>query len=88
MYALPPRVVLYTIDQISDILQISTSALMAPGYVHFDGRSPGARTPDLMLARNVAPSDHKPEWRIADTELIRWMKRKGFRFYERGAVWS
>jgi len=53
-------------------------------YLYYEGRSVGSRRKDLMIARNVAPPDEKPDWRIAEREFVRWMRHKGFRYYERG----
>jgi len=39
-----------------------------------------------MVARNIAPEGHKPEWRVSEVTLIRFMKFKGFKVYERGYV--
>jgi hypothetical protein len=69
-FGLPPRLFLYTVDQIMDMLQISDIAKVA----HFEGRTPGVPARDRMVARNVAPADEKPEWRIEEKEFVRWMK--------------
>lgn len=82
---LPPRPFLYTIDQLSTVLSISVPALRRT-YLFFENRSTGIRPPDRMLARNIAPADEKPEWRVAEGELIRWMRAKGFRYHERGWI--
>ncbi len=84
---LPPRPFLYTIDQISVILDV-TEKIVAATYLFFEGRSTGTRNKHLMLARNIAPPDAKPDWRVAERELVRWMKTKGFRYYERGTIGS
>lgn len=82
---LPPRVFLFTLDQIAFMLNISERAV-AQTYTYFEGRSIGTRTRDRMIARNIAPDDRAPDWRVAEREFVRWMKLKGFRYYERGAV--
>jgi|SRR5690606_29567355 len=84
---LPARVFLFTLDQISVMLDMPERQIAAK-YIYFEGRSIGARRRDLMIARNIAPPDEKPEWRVAERELIRWMKSKGFRYYDRGMVGS
>lgn len=80
---LPYRPFLFTVDQISVLLDIDEKTILAK-YLYFEGRSIGGRSRDLMIARNIAPPDDKPEWRIAERELVRWMRYKGFRYYERG----
>ena len=80
---LPPRVFLYTLDQISVMIEVGIPQLKNR-YVYFEGRSIGRRKNDLMIARNVSPAEQKPEWRIAEREFVRWMRVKGFRYYEIG----
>lgn len=82
---LPPRPFLYTLDQISTILDLPQSRV-EQAYIFWDQRSVGPVNKDQMMARNIAPKNQRPDWRVADSELIRWMKRKGFRFYERASV--
>jgi hypothetical protein len=72
-YGLPPRLFLYTVDQIMDMLQVSDPKTI----LFYDGRSIGVAPSDRMLARNVAPSDEKPEWRVSEDEFIRWMRATG-----------
>jgi hypothetical protein len=80
---LPYRPFLYTVDQIAVLLDLDPKTVLA-NYLYFEGRSIGSRHKDLMVARNIAPRDQKPEWRVAERELVRWMRFKGFRYYERG----
>lgn len=82
---LPPRVFLYTVDQISMLTGISEQALYQ-SHLYMEGRTIGIKRPHDMTARNVAKPDDKPDWRIAEKEFIRWMKLKGFKFYDTGTV--
>lgn len=82
---LPVRVFLYTIDQIAVLVDLEQKTL-EKHHIYFEGRSIGSRRRDLMIARNIAPAHEKPDWRIAERELVRWLKFKGFRYYEFGAV--
>jgi hypothetical protein len=82
---LPPRVFLYTLDQVASMLSYSEAALKGK-MVYFDGRSTGPQPTDKLLARNIAPAGTTPEWRIAEQEFMRWLKYKGFRLYE--AAWA
>jgi hypothetical protein len=66
------------------MLDVSESTILK-GYLYFEGRSIGSRMAGLMTARNIAPANEKPDWRVAEREFIRWMKVKGFRHYERSA---
>ncbi len=75
---LPPRPFLYTIDQLSVILNLAEVTLKDK-YLYFVGRTPGVQSLDVIAARNIARFGDKPEWRVEERELIRWMKRKGFR---------
>lgn len=82
-FGLPPRIFLYTLDQIATMLQVSDHTVKTL-YLHYDGRSVGNRPADRMVARNIAPAGEKPDWRVAEKELMRWMRYKKFRFYTRG----
>lgn len=83
--ALPARPFFYTLDQIAVILDIEYTSLLHT-YIFLDQRSIGAKGPGRMMARNIAEPDQKPEWRVAEQEFIRWLKYRGFRFYERDTV--
>lgn len=80
---LPVRPFLYTVDQISVLLDLSEQQLNT-NYLHFEGRSLGFADRDHLMARNIAPPKRPPDWRVAEQEFIRWMKRKGFKYYDRG----
>jgi hypothetical protein len=82
---LPPRPFLYTVDQIAMLTNLSEQALHTQHLFH-ENRDDGIRKRHQMLARNVAPPDQRPDWRVAETELIRWFKVKGFKYYDRGTV--
>ena len=81
---IPTRVFLFTVDQISVMLDVDEKHILNT-YLYFEGRSTGSRKKGLMVAINIAPPEEKPEWRIAEREFIRWMRVKGYRYYERGA---
>lgn len=78
---LPARPFLYTIDQIAGLIDVEEHHLRTH-YVYFDGRSTGYVQPHHIRARNIAPPKLAPEWRVAENELKRWLKNKGFKLYE------
>jgi hypothetical protein len=82
---LPPRVFLYTLDQVALMLSVA-EARVKNTYVYYEGRSTGFRSVDLMLAVNIAKRHEAPEWRISEREFIRWLTQKGFKVYEVGGV--
>lgn len=84
---LPPRTFLYTLDQIATMVGLDETQV-ARSYVYFDRRTPGLKTADQMRSVNIAGPDDMPEWRIAERELVRWLKYKGFRVVDRGWVSS
>ena len=81
---LPTRVFLFTLDQISVMIHV-TEKTLTDHHIFFQGRSIGSRKKTLMVAINIAPPDEKPDWRVAEREFIRWMRVKGFKYYERGS---
>jgi hypothetical protein len=80
---LPVRAFLFTLDQVAYMVGVSEAHLKTH-YVHYYGRSIGSRPPDRFMTRNIAPAGEKPDWRVTERELIRWLKNRGFRVYERG----
>lgn len=82
---LPPRPFLYTLDQISTLTDLSIQSLSA-SHMYFEGRTTGLKHRDQMHARNIAATGEKPDWRVAENELKRWFRLKGFKFYERSGL--
>lgn len=82
---LPPITFLYTLDQISTMLNMNHQTFVS-SYVYFQLRSTRPRRPDEMLARNIAGAGCDPDWRIPQAEFIRWLRFKGFRVIPGGAV--
>lgn len=82
---LPPRPFLYSVDQLSVLLEVDPKIVRSK-YLWYDGREVGAARKDKLRAVNIAPVNDKPEWRVTEQELIRWMKFKKIRYYERGWV--
>lgn len=78
---LPPVVFLYTTDQIAGMLNISERALMEK-YLYFMGRTSGMKQRHQMSAVNISPENERASWRVSAKELIRWLKRMGFKAYE------
>lgn len=82
---LPLRPFLYTVDQLCTILQVTEQHLHTMVLYHV-GRDVGIKDRHHMEARNIARPNEKAEWRVAEQELKRWMRTKGFKFYDRGTV--
>lgn len=82
---LPVRPFLYTLDQLCTMLSFSSvDQLRKSGYVFFMGRSQGTPRPDELRAINIATGiSGRPDWRVEERDLVRWMKRKGFRYVTR-----
>lgn len=83
--ALPPRFFLYTLDQIAMMLGYSQKNLEAT-HIFYHGRSIGYPSPDKIQARNIAQPEDKPDWRVVDRELVRWMRRKGYKAIESARI--
>lgn len=75
----PPRLFLYSLDQVAFCLDMKVETLRR-SYIHFQGRTRGVAPKGLILARNIAGPQEQPTWRVAENELVRWMKHKGFVF--------
>lgn len=74
---LPPTSFLYTIDQICTLIAMNQDQAMRTIF-YFYMRSTGAQSPHLMMARDISPPNHQPEWRVAEAEFVRWLKLKGY----------
>jgi hypothetical protein len=81
-FELPETIFLYTIDQIAGILGFRDVDNFRKSYVFYEGISLGGQPTDKLRAKNIAPSDSdRRDWRVSETELLRWMKYNGFRTY-------
>lgn len=85
-FGLPVRPFLWSLDQISVIIDLDEKYLNSNAMVHYEGRSIGFASRHQLLARNIAMPEDKPVWRVAEHEFIRWLKMKGFRYYDRGTL--
>lgn len=81
---IPARFFLYTLDQIAYVLSLDPQTLKTNGYIFYEGRSTYAKRRGQMSARNIAPDGKPPVWRVLDQEFFRWMRHKGFKYYESG----
>jgi hypothetical protein len=77
----PPRVFLYTIDQISSMLNVEEPEVRAK-YLYYVGSDIGVPAKHKMLAINIAPEGGEAEWRVQDSSFIKWMRRNGFVNYD------
>lgn len=81
--ALPERTFLYTLDQIATLISLEEGTIKNT-LIYYEGRSTGAVPRDKMRAINIMSAGEKPQWRVSDRDFRRWMRFKGFRYYERG----
>ena len=81
-FDMPPKFFMYTIDQIATMFEVSVSAVKT-SYLHYERRSVGAQPGDKMLARNIAPTGEKPEWRVSEREVVNYLRKRGFRIYNK-----
>ena len=82
---LPLRPFLYTVDQLSTMLELTEQTLHTSHLFH-EGRDVGVRDRYHMIARNIAKPGDPPDWRVAEKELKRWLRLKGFKYYDRGTI--
>lgn len=78
---LPARPFLYSLEQISGLTAIPEKKLTSI-FVHFDGKTLGVHKKSQLMARNLAPPGRQPIWRVAESELIRWLRAHRIRIYE------
>ncbi len=77
-FELPRRIFLWHLDQIADMLSVEVEKLEKTN-LHFHGRSTGTCPAEKILARNINGPGERPEWRVSEFELTRWMTHMGFR---------
>lgn len=77
------RPFLFTVDQVADLVAVPLDEF-EEGYVYFVGRSEGRYklSGEYLRAFNIAPSDKTPAWRIQEDELVAWLVKKGYHFYQ------
>lgn len=76
---LPYRPFLYHLDQVKDLLLMDD---LTP-VIYWDKRSTGIHHPHLLKAVNLTANGQKPEWRVEEAELVRWMYNRGFQIFYR-----
>lgn len=79
---LPKPEFLYTVDQLAMILSVKKQGVLR-NFLWYEGRSVGLRPEDRMRAVNIAGPDDTPDWRVQEKEVKRWMRKKGFSYYDR-----
>jgi hypothetical protein len=82
---LPARIFLYTLDQVASMVQLDEEIFVA-SHVYLTGRSTFPKTQDFLRAHNIAQPAAEPQWRIAEFEVLRWMRLKGIRYREPGVI--
>lgn len=83
---LPPIVFLYTIDQIAAMLNMTVDSVNYK-YLYYHLRSTGMKSPHQMMARNIANPNDPADWRVTQSEFIRWLRLKGFRVFSLGRIY-
>jgi hypothetical protein len=78
--ALPPRIFMYTIDQIAMMLEVEEKYIKQ-NLLHYEHRSPGICPKSKMRAVNLAAEGDTPQWRVTENTLLGFLRRRGVRFY-------
>ena len=77
---LPLKTFMYTIDQISVMLDM-TEQMLRRKVLFYVGREMQKQDPMKMRAINISGIDEKAEWRVSEEELVRWCRKRKVRFY-------
>lgn len=80
--AIPARAFTWTIDQIATMMAMDEAELRT-AYLYFEGRSTGTQS-GRMIARNIAQDDQPPNWRILHEHFVKWLRLKGYKYYDEG----
>jgi hypothetical protein len=79
---LPEPVFLYSPEQVCQLLSMSHD-MFTKKYMWAVGRHVGRPRPDRIKCINIAPVDENPDWRIEESELVRWMKFNKIKCFQR-----
>jgi hypothetical protein len=83
---IPIRPFMYTLDQVADMLNVPVPKLKRQ-YCYFEDIHTTAKPTSKMRVRNINPDQgEEKDWRIAESELYRWLKHMGFRVIERRSL--
>ena len=74
---IPTPPFLYTLDQVAMIVGWSKQKLHARTFYLL--RSTGVKHYEDLEAFNMAARGEKPDWRVSEHELIRWLRRHGYK---------
>jgi hypothetical protein len=77
-FPLPRPPFLWTMDQIATLLSVPEERV-ASRYIYYEHLTSGTHAKDHIKAVNIAILGDDPEWRVSETELIRWLRYKGFK---------
>lgn len=75
---LPRPVFQYTFDQVAMCLSVPETDLRLK-MVWYERLDAGRKPSHKIAAHNIADLGEKPDWRVTETELLRWLKLKGYR---------
>lgn len=59
-------------------------ATLITRHIYYYGRSTGVKPRDRMMARDINAGKGRAEWRVAEAEVVRWLRRSGFVISDRG----
>lgn len=82
---MPVREFFYTLDQIAYMLD-TTQQYLEESVLHYVGRSWHKKPRHMLRCVNIAKVDASPDWRVAETDFISWMKIKGITFRQQFQV--
>lgn len=74
--SIPRPPFLYTLDQVCLIVSWPKARLHQRTF--YIGRSLGTKDRDQLEAFSIAAPGEKPDWRVSEHELMRWLRRHGY----------
>lgn len=79
MVPIPLKTFFYTTDQIALMLDVSETYLKNK-MLFYQGREAMRQDPRLMRCVNIREPDERPEWRVEEGELLRWLRKRKINF--------
>jgi hypothetical protein len=81
---LPARIFLYSHDQVAYMLDLTEPQLKR--LMFYSGRQFGSAPVNRIATHNIAPREDPPIWRVSEPEIVRYLKKMGYRFHRSGSL--
>lgn len=82
---LPYQPFFYTVDQVAAFLNLTVESL-TKSYLFRVGEDRGVYRKNLLRAVDLCPVETQRDWRVAEAELIRWLRYHNLYLYDPDSI--